>query len=146
LVSGRCLCGEVAFELGDGLTRIEVCHCSRCRKAYGAPFVATLYLPKENFVWLRGESAVTTFDLPIVESPPAYRHSFCSKCGSALPLVWKDLPFVEVPIAALDEELPVEPEYQMFDCQRLEWTRRLDRLRAYDQGAPFAEKVIRTLF
>jgi hypothetical protein len=143
---GSCLCGEVVFELGDGLTQIELCHCSKCKKAYGAPFAATLYLPVDAFRWTQGEDQVTTFDAAIEESPPAYRHSFCSRCGSPLPLVWDELPFVEIPVATLDDEVAVEPEYQMFECQRLAWIQSTNRLPWYDRTAPFAEKVIRSLF
>jgi len=96
MVEGSCLCGEVAFELDGALSEIELCHCRKCRKAYGAAFSATIYCTEGAFKWTRGEAFVRTYDAPIEESPPAYRHSFCGTCGSTLPLVWARLPFVEV--------------------------------------------------
>jgi len=146
VVEGSCLCGEVGFELGDPLTQIELCHCAKCRKAYGAPFAATLYLKRSAFRWLRGEDHITRFDAPLEEASPAYRHSFCRRCGSPLPLLWEDLPFVEVPVAILDDEVSSKPVYQMFDCQRLEWIRSTSGIPWHDRAAPLKEKVLMELF
>ena len=49
MAAGRCLCGAVRFEVGGELTQIELCHCVKCKKAYGAAFAATLYVRSENF-------------------------------------------------------------------------------------------------
>ena len=145
MVQGSCLCGQVMFELAEPLTEIELCHCRKCRKAYGAPFAATLYCPKDMFKWIRGEARVRTYDAPLEESPPAYRHSFCATCGSALPLVWDQLPFVEVPASSLDAAVGSRPVYQMFECQRLEWIGETSGLRWYERGAPLSDKVVRAV-
>lgn len=145
MATGRCLCGEIAFELAEPLSEIELCHCRKCRRAYGAPFAATLYLRKEGFRWLRGRAFVATYDAPLEQSPPSYRHSFCKRCGSPLPLLWADLPFVEVPAASLDDEGPSRPAYQMFESQRLSWVAQTHRLRGYERGAPLREKVLRAV-
>jgi len=145
MIRGSCLCGKVVFELRQPLSEIELCHCRKCRKAYGAPFAATLYCKKDTFRWLRGEEQVRTYDAPLEESPPAYRHSFCATCGSALPLVWDRLPFVEVPASSLDAAVDSRPVYQMFECQRLEWIGEANELRWYERGAPPTDRVVRSL-
>lgn len=146
MVEGSCLCGKVGFELSGALSAIELCHCDKCKKAYGAAFAATLYLRSEGFRWLRGESEVVRFDAPLEDSPPAYRHSFCRRCGSPLPLVWPELPFVEVPVVALDDPVDVRPVYQMFACQRLPWIGEAHGLPWHERAAPSREKVLKTLF
>jgi hypothetical protein len=145
MARGSCLCGDVAFELTEPLTEIELCQCRKCRKAYGAPLVATLYGRREAFRWLRGETRVARFDAPLEESPPAYRHSFCPRCGSPLPLLWDDLPFVEVPAAALDDPVAARPVYQMFECQRPAWADGIPAPRRYERASPLAEKVLQPL-
>jgi len=145
MVEGSCLCGGVAFELEEPFTQVELCHCRKCRKAYGAPFAATLYLLRDAFRWLRGEELVATYDAPLEDSPPAYRHSFCTRCGAPLPLVWSELPFVEVPVASLDQEVSSQPVYQMFECQRVRWIAQTTGLRWYERAAPLDEKVIQAL-
>jgi len=143
MVRGSCLCGEVVFELTGALSGIELCHCRKCKKAYGAPFAATLYCTKDAFRWISGEGRVRTYDAPLQDSPPAYRHSFCGTCGSALPLIWDGLPFVEVPASSLDAAVNSRPVYQMFESQRLEWIGETNRLPWYDRGAPLRDKVVR---
>ena len=145
MVNGSCLCGAVGFQLEAPLTEVELCHCRKCRKAYGAPFAATLYLARNAFQWVRGEEFVTTYDAPLEESPPAYRHSFCKRCGSPLPLAWSALPFVEVPVASLDDPVSARPVYQMFECHRIDWISNTSQLRWFERGAPLSEKVLRAL-
>ena len=129
----------------EPLTEIELCHCRKCRKAYGAPFAATLYGRSAAFRWLRGEELITSFDAPLEDSPPAYRHTFCRSCGSLLPLLWDQLPLVEVPVALLDEPVDARPAYQMFETQSLAWSGTIHALRWYERGAPLRDKVVHTL-
>jgi len=145
MVRGSCLCGAVVFELEEPLSDIELCHCRKCRKAYGAPFAATLYCKKECFRWTRGEGGVRTYDAPVEHAPPAYRHSFCATCGSPLPRVWDQLPFVEVPASSLDAAVASRPAYQMFGVQRLEWIGETNGLRAFERAAPPGDKVVRAV-
>lgn len=145
MAEGSCLCGGVVFSLQEPVSSIELCHCRKCRKSTGAPFAATLYVKPEEFRWLTGEELVTSWDAPIEESPPAYRHSFCRRCGSGLPLRWEALPFVEVPVALLDAPIAAQPRYQMFECQRLAWIGEAHRLRWYERASPFVEKVLQEI-
>jgi len=145
MVQGSCLCGEVGYELEEPLSDIELCHCRKCKKAYGAPFAATLYCTKEGFRWTRGEVRVRTYDAPVEHSPPAYRHSFCATCGSPLPLVWDQLPFVEVPACSLDAAVASRPAYQMFWGQRVEWIGETSGLRGFERAAPPSDKVVRAV-
>lgn len=142
---GSCLCGEVGFEVAEPLTAVELCHCRKCRRAYGAPFAATLYAHRSAFRWLRGEQLVASWDAPLEESPPAYRHSFCRRCGSPLPLLWDELPLVELPVCALDDPPAATPAYQMFACQRLPWIDAAHAAPWHERAAPFREKVVQTL-
>jgi hypothetical protein len=146
MAKGSCLCGEVAFELEDPLSEIELCHCRKCRKAYGAPYAATIYCHRSRFRWLRGEARVSTWDAPVEESPPAYRHSFCKACGSPLPLAWFDLPFVEVPVACMDDPLDARPAYRMFESQCIDWSSDTSDLHFYERASPLEVKVVRKLF
>jgi len=143
--TGSCLCGAVRFEVAGEVSQIELCHCVKCRKAYGAAFAATLYARAEDFRWLEGERRVATFDAPLESTPPAYRHCFCTACGSPLPLVWDGLPLVELPAATLDDPIGVRPRYHMFTSQKPEWFEISDGLERHDGPSPFAEKVIHSV-
>ncbi|MGH0029604.1 MAG: GFA family protein [Myxococcota bacterium] len=143
--SGGCLCGAVRFEVTGPLSEIELCHCVRCRKAYGADFAATLYARRGDFHWRAGEDAVTTFDAPLRHRPPAYRHCFCATCGSPAPLSWPDLPFVEIPAGlfdAGDDDPQGRPAYHQFVTQKAPWHEIADALPRHDAGAPLDRKVL----
>ncbi len=142
---GSCLCGEVTFDVEGELTPIELCHCAKCKKAYGSAFAATLYARSEHFRWLSGEDRVSCYDAPLEETPPAYRHSFCSQCGTPLPLLWDGFPLVEIPAALLDDARGSRPVYHMFVGQKAAWFEIAYSLERHDTGAPLPRKVIRSL-
>ena len=146
MATGRCLCGEVRYALEPPLSEVELCQCRKCRKAYGAPYAATLYARRERFRWLEGADRVAVYDAPLEASPPAYRHSFCRRCGAPLPLLWDELPFVEVPVASLDDPPSLRPAYQQFVAQGLRWVDGAASLPRHERAAPLAVKVLRALF
>ena len=143
--AGRCLCGAVRFEVGGELTQIELCHCVKCKKAYGAAFAATLYAGRGSFRWTAGEDLVASYDAPLEQSPPAYRHSFCRTCGSPLPVGWDGFPLVEIPAALLDDVAGACPAYHMFVVQKAPWHETVDDLPQHPDGGPPAEKVLMPL-
>src|SRR5215472_7678059 len=111
---GSCLCGSVVFEIDGEPTAIELCHCPRCRKAYGSAFATTFYVRAAGFRWARGEELVETYDAPIRERPPAYRHVFCRGCGSALPIVDREHDHAEIPAGTMDDDPGVRPVRHIF--------------------------------
>lgn len=143
--TGGCLCEAVRFEVAEPLTRIEVCHCSRCRRSYGVGFAATVYARSAGFSWTRGRDAVTAYDAPLRTSPPAYRHTFCARCGSPLPIVRDDFGFVEIPVGTLDRTPDRPPAYEIFARSKPPWLPASVAGRSFDAAAPRAEHVAREL-
>src|SRR5215471_7687029 len=77
--SGRCLCGEVRFEVLGPLGDLLICHCRECRRWSGHLFAATAARRQDLVV----EGPTLTW----VESPESEtgaRRGFCSSCGSSL--------------------------------------------------------------
>lgn len=143
-MTGQCLCGGVGFEIDGPTTAIELCHCVRCRSAYGAPFAATFYVNARDFRWQRGIELVAVFDLPVRDRPPPYRHSFCRTCGSPLPIVHDGMPFVEIPAGLVGDACDARPVDQIFVQQKAAWWRIDPELPSYDVQPP-SEVRIRTL-
>lgn len=144
-MQGGCLCGAVRFEVSGALSPIELCHCPKCRRAYGAAFAATLYARAGDFRWLRGEAQRATFDAPVESSPPAYRHAFCRTCGAPLPLVREGAAFVELPASSLDGPLEARPRYHQFTGRKAEWLEIRDALERHPGACPRAAKVTAAL-
>src|ERR1700722_6930210 len=76
---GRCLCGDVRFEIRGDLGVFTLCHCGACRKAQGSAFVAAAPVRLEHFVLLGGDGSLTAY-----ESSQGKERVFCSRCGSPI--------------------------------------------------------------
>ena len=118
---GRCFCGSVAFEFFAPLSGIELCHCSRCQRASGAPFVAEFRVEAGKFRWLRGKDLIATFDAPILRDPPAYRRSFCKTCGAAVPSVFENNPTVAIPTGSVEGDLETSAMDHIWIKQKANW-------------------------
>jgi hypothetical protein len=103
---------------------------------------ATVYARFEQFRWLRGQDLLSWYDAPLVQEPPPYRHVFCGKCGSPLPICREEFGFVEIPVGLMS---PVEAEhlaYEMFTPGRHRWLEHLGSVPAFAAGGPPAGKVL----
>lgn len=144
-MNGSCLCGGVGFEIDGSGTPIEVCHCSRCKKAYGAAFAATFYVKASQLRWTRGEELVTVYDAPIRHAPPAYRHVFCAACGSPLPIVRTEWGVAEIPAGVVDGDPDSRPLRHIFTALKAPWFEISDGLPQYDGHVPAEEHLMTTL-
>ncbi len=136
MIRGGCLCGGVRFELDRASGPFELCHCSRCRKASGSAFVAGLAVRPEHFRLIQGRELITRYEAPILERPPAYRNSFCRRCGSPVP---EPLPAsegsssFEVAAGSLDDDPGLRPDKHIFVELKAPWFEILDELPRLDK-------------
>jgi len=127
-VGGSCLCGAVRFEIDGAVGPFELCHCSRCRKVTGGAFFAGLGVRADDYRLLEGAEWVRRFELPLVEFPPPYRSSFCSRCGSPVPDPDEGAEWFEIPAGLLDGDPGVDPDRHIFVELRAAWHEIADAL------------------
>ena len=78
MVTGRCLCGGVQFEVRGELGDTRLCYCELCRRANGSAFLRERAGTHRSAINCSpGESSIREFE----SSPGAFR-AFCSTCGS----------------------------------------------------------------
>src|SRR5687767_9309164 len=77
--SGSCLCGSIRYAFDVEPRALVACHCSLCRKVTGSAFGTFALVPKDHFIWTKGEDRVATF-----QSSDSARRLFCPECGSTL--------------------------------------------------------------
>jgi hypothetical protein len=118
---GQCLCGGVTFEFDGPISSIELCHCSRCRRATGSVFAAEFYVHPAGFRWVRGENLISFYDAPILRNPPPYRISFCHTCGSQVPTVREGSPAISIPTGLVQGELPARASDHIFVGMKAPW-------------------------
>jgi hypothetical protein len=116
-MTGRCLCGAVAFEVRGPLRDVVLCHCEECRRwtgnvgAFAAACRADLVLREERGLRWAASAA----------SDRHARRGFCAECGSSL--FWEPAGGETVSIAAgsLDQPTGLRVAGHWYTRQAGDW-------------------------
>ncbi len=123
-IDGSCLCGAVKFEVAPPSLSCFHCHCSICRRAYGAAFATLTGFKSKN---LRITSSPDNLTRYRTESDAA--RSFCKHCGSTL---FYESPHAEgevyVTLANIGGELDRQPDKHYFVDHKAKWFTITDSL------------------
>ncbi|MEO8018759.1 MAG: GFA family protein [Pseudomonadota bacterium] len=130
-VEGRCVCGAVHWSYDAPLTIMGHCHCSICRKHHGTLFATFVAGPLSTFHWRGGTEKIGTW-----ESSSQGRRSFCSVCGSKVPVVIQASQLVFMPAGALEGELGIRPQMHLFVGSKPPWHMLTDSLPRHDAYPP----------
>lgn len=98
-ITGGCLRGAIRYEARGDAVWPHHCHCSRCRKASGAAFASTVFVPEGAFAYMKGEEHLRRFEVPEAET---CNHVFCGRCGSTLPFRPLIPGLIGLPIGTID--------------------------------------------
>lgn len=79
ILSGKCLCDGIEYQITGDIGPIFNCHCSLCRRWHGAAFRTRSTINADQFKWLKGENLLSGYF-----SSPTTERTFCSVCGSNL--------------------------------------------------------------
>ncbi|MDV4143362.1 GFA family protein [Shimia sp. FJ5] len=115
--TGQCLCGAVKFRIAGEFESFFLCHCTRCRKDSGSAHSANLFSSTAKITWVLGEEQIKTFQL----SGSLHVKSFCSQCGSALPVSQPEIGLLVVPAGALDSQFDMRPNAHICCSSRANW-------------------------
>src|SRR4030095_15015800 len=108
-VNGACVCGAVRWSYDAPFSTMLHCHCSICRKHHGTLFASVVAGSLDTFHWRAGTEKIATW-----QSSTHGRRSFCTLCGSKVPVVNHDARQVYMPAGALDGELGIRPQMHIF--------------------------------
>ncbi|HVN85673.1 MAG TPA: GFA family protein [Candidatus Binatia bacterium] len=130
MVRGRCLCGDVAFEVTGDIGMVMHCHCSMCRKFHGSAFATHGVVPTDGFGWRSSQDSIRRY----VSSPGGAR-PFCRRCGSNVPS--DHLPgVVVIPLGNLDDDPGARPLAHIFAASKARWYDVVGDLPRYDVYPP----------
>ena len=115
--TGRCLCGQVKFEVSGEFEAFFLCHCSRCRKDTGSAHAANLFSSSATIEWIAGQSSIRTYRLP----ETLHERSFCAECGSALPGMQMEGRLLVVPAGSVDDDIDTAPTAHICLADRAGW-------------------------
>lgn len=128
-LTGRCLCGGIAYEIHGDLGPIFNCHCSLCRRWHGSAFRTRAAVETSNFRWTKGEELLSRY-----HSSDAVIKTFCSVCGSNLISILEDNPdFIGLPLGGLEQDPGSGPIANIFVGSKAPWYQITDGLPQYDE-------------
>lgn len=134
MVSGGCLCGAIRFEVARFVGPFELCHCSRCRKAFGSAFAALIGVKTEDVSWISGRDEIQRYEAPVRKHPPGFRTAFCGQCGSPMPVFEADDDWFEIAAGILDDDPGLRPDRHIFVECGSAWYEILDDLPQLTKG------------
>jgi hypothetical protein len=128
MLTGRCLCEGVAYEIEGELGPVYNCHCSKCRRWHGAAFRTRASIGTDQFRWVRGEELLSRY-----HSSPNVTKLFCKVCGSNLISTYADRPEVlGVPLGGLEQHPGRVPEAHIFVGSKSPWYEIQDGLPQFE--------------
>lgn len=131
MITGRCHCGSIHYEMTAEVEHHALCHCTDCRRATGAPAVAWAMVKREN-IKIEGQPKSYA-------SSPGVQRLFCGDCGTSLfylnETVFPGL--VDVQSATLDNPDAIPLDGQIQTAERIGWMTKLDELPAFERYPPF---------
>lgn len=138
IVTGRCLCEQVRYEIRGEFGTAYNCHCSKCRRWHGAAFRSRASIRRDQFRWLTGEDRLSVY-----KSSATTTKYFCSTCGSNLISTYDDRPEVlGIALGPLEQNPGVMPAAHIFVGSKAPWYPITDDLPQYENW-PGSEAEVR---
>ena len=126
-ITGRCFCGQLSYEARPPMLWSALCHCTDCRRAAGADYVAWFGVERDGLVWTGRQRRHAS-------SPGVFR-SFCPDCGS--PMAFESARFPDethLMAPSLDDPRLYRPEAHVWWQQRVPWFTETTDLPRHDCG------------
>ncbi len=118
--TGRCLCGQITYEIAGDLIATAVCHCDHCQRQGGSAFSVNL-IAHESQMTVSGN--LSTFEDRGENNDAVYVYRrFCGHCGSPIysALVSPE-GIVAVKAGTLDDRSGVTPNIEAWCEHKQPW-------------------------
>lgn len=130
--TGSCLCGGVKFRIQGPLPPIQVCWCTQCRKAQGAPMATNMPIATSAFELTSGAGLLSAY-----ESSPGKKRVFCGRCGAPIFSERDIVPdVVRIRAGLIDQPLDTRPVAHFHVATKPNWWPIHDGLPQFQEGQP----------
>ena len=126
---GKCLCGQVVFEIIGQLPDLYQCHCSLCKKATGTASSYGLVVGLENIKWIKGKEKINSYT-----KENGYRTDFCSNCGSPVPNKMNIGEYMWAPAGVLEGSINGKVAAHIFTKSKASWEGDIPRCEMYENS------------
>lgn len=125
MLTGRCLCGAVEYEVADEFLYAAYCHCSRCRAATGAAAKPFAGIEKEKVAVTKGAGNLLVF------GSKGNGDVRCAICGGFLYSILADGVRIHVSMGSLVDAPSMVPREHIFVGSKAPWDVIADDLPQY---------------
>lgn len=127
MLTGRCHCGAITYEMAEQTIHHTLCHCTDCRRSAGAPMVAWGMVPADQ---IRIDGAPHVY----ASSEHGRRH-FCQACGTGLFYTNEQVfpGLIDVQTATLDDPGALQPTAHIQVAERIAWMATAHELPAFER-------------
>ena len=122
VLTGKCQCGLVRYQVADEFLYAANCHCSRCRAATGSAFKAFAGIEREKFEITSGRESL------LIVGEENLNDTRCAVCGSLLFSVVRDGAYVHVAMGSLVDAPSIRPTEHIFVGSKAQWFEITDDL------------------
>jgi len=129
MLTGRCQCGAVRYEVEDAFVYAANCHCSQCRAATGSAFKPFAGIEREKLRITAGREQVAVF------GEEDSNDTRCGACGSFLYSVVRNGAFVHVAMGSLVDTPSIRPNKHIFVGSKAHWHEITDDLPQFEEYA-----------
>ena len=118
--TGRCLCGQITYEITGDLIATAVCHCDHCQRQSGGAFSVNLVVHESQ---MAVSGTLTTFEDRGENGDAVYVYRrFCGNCGSPiLSELLVPAGVYAVKAGTLDDKSAVAPTVQVWCEHKQPW-------------------------
>ena len=129
-ITGECFCGAVSYEINGKLGDARSCHCSRCRKAFGAQASAHALVVADEFNWRTGEQLLTSY-----VGGHGFGLQFCKICGSTLCTVFNGVIY-GVTLGCINGDPDVQLGMHIHVGSKARWETIAPGVPQFEEGPP----------
>ena len=119
-MTGRCLCGQITYEIVGDLIATAVCHCDHCQRQSGGAFSVNLVVHESQMTVM---GTLTTFEDRGENNDDVYVYRrFCGQCGSPIvSALVVPAGVLAVKAGTLDDRSGVSPGVEVWCEHRQPW-------------------------
>ena len=127
MITGRCQCGSIQYEVQGDPVYSALCHCSDCRKSAGAPMVGWALFPEDKLS--------VTGDPQRFQSSENVTRSFCGTCGTGLFYANAEIfpGMVDIQTATFDDQAAFPPALHVQWAEAAPWMKDAHKLPKFDR-------------
>jgi len=128
MITGRCECGKVTYQVNGQINDYSHCHCGQCRRLHGAAFGSFAGVNRKEFSYTSGE-----FELGHYASSDTSDRVFCLNCGSNILVdVHNEPEALYLAMGTVNDNPELPTAYHIYVGSKAPWYTITDQAEQYD--------------